>query len=327
MRVKGEIYPHKYKPLIPYSLFEQVKQVREGYKVKPHRWGGLPFPYRGLIKCAECGCGITFETKKSKYIYGHCTSKRDRHELTYVNENKITAQVMKLLKTISIPEQAYVQVSEVLRKSHEEKKQRYQSDITTIEVEIKKYQSRKEKVYEDYLDGKISEDFYNRKFEEFSIKIKLKQEQRESLELANDDYYGTVSHLLRLANNVENLFLKANQEQKRSILNLIVSNLELDGDLLRWKYKKPFETMAFCTKNANWLRLQVTNSLIGVERYKSDTACIELDSGNNKPRGGVAMNDNEQLKREFTNDELRRLVDYFSLLIEMDQHQKAVEQA
>jgi hypothetical protein len=39
------------------------------------------------------------------------------------------------------------------------------------------------------------------------------------------------------------------------------------------------------------------------------------------------MSDNEQLKREFTDEERRRLVDYFSLLIEMDQHQKAVEQA
>ena len=39
------------------------------------------------------------------------------------------------------------------------------------------------------------------------------------------------------------------------------------------------------------------------------------------------MNDNEQLKRRFTDDERRRLVDYFSLLIEMDQHQKAIEQA
>lgn len=35
------------------------------------------------------------------------------------------------------------------------------------------------------------------------------------------------------------------------------------------------------------------------------------------------MSDNEQLKREFTNDERRRLVDYFSLLIEIDQQEKA----
>ena len=72
-----------------------------------------------------------------------------------------------------------------------------------------------------------------------------------------------------------------------------------------------------------WLRLQVTNSLTGVERYKSDTVCVELDSGNNKPQGGVAMSEIEQLKRELTNDERRRLVDYFSLLIEIDQQEKA----
>lgn len=35
------------------------------------------------------------------------------------------------------------------------------------------------------------------------------------------------------------------------------------------------------------------------------------------------MSDNEQLKREFTDDERRRLVDYFSLLTEIDQREKA----
>ena len=47
--------------------------------------------------------------------------------------------------------------------------------------------------------------------------------------------------------------------------------------------------------------------------------CIELESGNNKPQGGVVMSENEHLKREFTDEERRRLVDYFSLLIEIDQ--------
>ena len=56
-----------------------------------------------------------------------------------------------------------------------------------------------------------------------------------------------------------------------------------------------------------------------MERYKSDTVCIELDRSNNERRGGAAMSDNEQLKREFTDDERRRLVDYFGLLIEIDQ--------
>ena len=72
-----------------------------------------------------------------------------------------------------------------------------------------------------------------------------------------------------------------------------------------------------------WLSLEVTNSLTGVERYKSDTVCIELDRSNNEPRGDAVISDNEQLKREFTDNERRRLVDYFSLLIEIDQQEKA----
>ena len=35
------------------------------------------------------------------------------------------------------------------------------------------------------------------------------------------------------------------------------------------------------------------------------------------------MSENEHLKRKFTDDERRRLVDYFSLLIEIDQQEKA----
>ena len=35
------------------------------------------------------------------------------------------------------------------------------------------------------------------------------------------------------------------------------------------------------------------------------------------------MSDNKQLKHEFTDEERRRLVDYFSLLVEIDQQEKA----
>ena len=51
--------------------------------------------------------------------------------------------------------------------------------------------------------------------------------------------------------------------------------------------------------------------------------CIELDRSNNEPRGGAVMRDIEELKREFTDEERRWLVDYFGLLIEIDQQEKA----
>ncbi len=254
MRVKGKLYPHKYTPIISEDLFKRVDDVRKGFNTQPHRWAGLPFTLRGLMACAVCGCRITFETKKGKYTYGHCTQSKYKHSIKYVNENVILTQVQKILENIQIPENIFGEISSVLRASHEAKKDAQVATLASIQTEIDKYQKRIERVYDDYLDEKIDEAFYNRKFAEFREKQKILQYRRENLELVDDEYYATVSHLLKLAKDAPILFEKADIQQKRKMIKTVLSNFTLDGDQLGWKYKKPFDTMAFCAENSNWLR-------------------------------------------------------------------------
>ena len=254
MRVKGQLYPHKYDTIISFELFEQADAVRKGYNVKKHRWAGLPYVYRGLIKCADCGCRITFEKKKGKYIYGHCTQSKGKHPFQYVMEEKLTSQFMKLFESIQIPEYAYEQVSEALRASHEDKKRMHETLARSLDSEIEKYQKRTERVYEDYLDEKIPESLYQRKFDEYRATQKKLQNKRINIELVNDEYYGTATHLLKLSKHAPALFEKASVEQKRSLIDMVLSNLRMDGDLLLWELKKPFDTMAFCSENSIWLR-------------------------------------------------------------------------
>ena len=254
MRVKGQLYPHKYDRIISYELFKEAEAVRNGYKVKMHRWGGLPYIYRGLIKCADCGCRITFEKKKGKYIYGHCTQSKGKHKASYVSEDLLTAQLAKLFKSIQIPAYAYDQVSEALRAAHEDKKALHYKTVGSLDSEIEKYQKRIEKVYEDYLDDKIPEDLYKRKFEEFRVSQKKLQNKRINIEQIDDEYYGSVTHLLKLSRAAPKLFEEADIEQKRSLVNIVLSNLRLDGDLLRYEIEKPFDTIIDCTKGLSWLR-------------------------------------------------------------------------
>ena len=150
MRVKGSLYPHKYEPLVTFELFERVKTIQNGYKVEPKRWGGLPYVYRGLLKCETCGCRVTFEKKKQKYGYGHCTQSRFKHDYKYVSEELITKQIMKIFEAIKIPEEAYQEVSSVLRQTHEDKKRYREQTLSSIESEITKFQNRIDRVYEDY---------------------------------------------------------------------------------------------------------------------------------------------------------------------------------
>src|SRR5690606_18305016 len=160
------------------ELFNDAEAVRNGYKVKKHRWGGLPYSYRGLISCAKCGCRITFEKKKKKYIYGHCTQSKGKHNAQYISEEKLTLQLAEVFKSIQIPAKSYREVSEALRASHEDKKRMRDTSLATIDAEIEKYQTRMEKVYEDYLDEKIPEALYKRKFEEFRNAQKSAQNKR-----------------------------------------------------------------------------------------------------------------------------------------------------
>ena len=254
MLVKGKLYPHKYDNVIGLELYEKVDLVRKGHKVNPRKWAGLPFAYRGLIRCALCGCSITFERKKGKYVYGHCTKYRGKHDTVNVNEDLITEQLMKVFESIKVPEAAVNDVSRALRAAQEDKKRIREETLSKLDSEIEKYQRRLDKVYEDYLDEKIHEEFYHKKFDEYKKAQKSLMNKRVNVEQVDDEYYGMVLHLLSLAKNAPRLFKEADIDQKRSLINIVLSNLELNGKQLMWELKKPFDIMALCSENGNWLR-------------------------------------------------------------------------
>lgn len=252
MRHKGKIYPHKYEKIISVELFEKVQQQFEKHSNKKQRWAGIDFQYRGLINCAICKSRITFERHKQKYIYAKCASARGNHDFSYVPENVLTEQFTEIVESIKIPDEAYIEVSETVKSEFTNREKHIDKQIKLIDSELAKYTHRKEMMYEDKLDGVISEEFYRKKYDEFTKSERILHERKENIELVTEDKLSNVLYLLELANQAPKLFKKANQLQKRKIINLILSNLELNGRKLRWEYKKPFNTMAFCVKNETW---------------------------------------------------------------------------
>jgi site-specific DNA recombinase len=249
---KGKAYPHKYDLVIREELYEQAKAVRESYNVKPKRWGGLPYAYRGLISCADCGCRITFEKKKGTYIYGHCTQYKGKHGAAYVAEEELTHQLMSAFNKIAIPEDAYYGVSRALRQAHEDKKEMHDENLRRIDAEINKYQKRLDRIYEDYLDDTISKELYSRKYDEYKKMHKSLRNKRENIEQVSEEYFETIMNLLQVSRNAPILFMDAEPEQKRILINSVLSNLVLKGNQLLWEYKKPFDEMAFCFSTGKW---------------------------------------------------------------------------
>ena len=266
MRVDGKLFPHKYERIISEKLFDDVEAVRNGYKVKPTIYAGLPYVYRGLIQCAECGCRITFEQKKQKYIYGHCTQTKGKHGAAYVNEDELTQQFATTFKRIAIPEEAYVEVSQSLRLLSEQDKSQQAEKLGVINAEIQKYNGRLEKMYDDRLDGSISPELYDKKFKEFTEAKQALKKHRDKFELIAEDTFSSIEHLLKLSRNAPRLFEKGKIDLKRELIKMTHSNLELNGKELRWKLKRPFEMMAFCNETQNWLGRRDSNPRMPVPK-------------------------------------------------------------
>jgi hypothetical protein len=253
MRIRGKLYPHKYERLISEKLFENAEAVRKRYAIKPTIYAGLPYAYRGLIACGECGCRITFEKKKGKYVYGHCTQYRKKHKATYLPEDEFTKQLKQVFEAIVMPEDAFQELTTAIEQERAQAMSQRDEAVARLDAEIEKYGKRIERIYDDYLEDLITKETYERKHAEFQKSQRKLNQERMTFELDQNKRFDAAQHLLQLSRHAPKIFEKASFEQKRMLLNMVLSNLELHADLLRWVLKKPYDIMAFCHETGNWL--------------------------------------------------------------------------
>jgi hypothetical protein len=63
----GKQYRGSHEPLITRELFEEAQAVFRG---RPRaRYPRQRHPFMGLLTCGQCGCAITAERKKGKYVF------------------------------------------------------------------------------------------------------------------------------------------------------------------------------------------------------------------------------------------------------------------
>lgn len=168
MRVKGQEYAHSYTPIITRELYDTAQGTASRFKKQPFKYAGIPYFYRGLITCRTCGCRITPERSKG-YVYYHCTQYKGKHGAKWLREEDITQQLEQAISSIQPSEKQYTQVLEALRESHKDKIATMKRQSAHIQSELAKAESRTSRLYDSYLDGDITKEFYRSKNAELKI--------------------------------------------------------------------------------------------------------------------------------------------------------------
>jgi site-specific DNA recombinase len=249
---KGELYPHKYEPLISYELFLQCQKVKESYKKTPRKTSKKPFVFQGLITCANCGCRITPELKKGRYVYYHCTNHKEICEKITVKQEQLLEEVKHIFKRLVLSQEEIDKLVNSL-KTIEEGKNEFQK------MQLKKFRRENDQIdekisimYEDRLSGSITIDFYNKKFSEFMEKKQENEFKMKKLNNANKNYYITANTILSLAQKASEIFESSEIEEKRQLVSFVFQNLELDGRKLLFKTKTPFERVLEYQGTHDW---------------------------------------------------------------------------
>ena len=252
MRTTNGVFDHAYEHLVSKELYEAVQRKLLGYKQAPRKYASLPFTYRGIVTCSTCGCRVTFERKKDKYTYGHCTQFRGKHNAAYVNEDELTKQYAAALDSIRIPEVEAERILTQLRKDLKAGEVSKRADIARLEKARRDLEERCDKLYEHFAAGVIDQGYYQKKYTELQSEIEKVKNRAKTFELDSKIDIVSISHLLNFANNAKDTFLKATNDEKRELLEKVLSNSQLSGERLLLKMKKPFEMMAFCNDNSTW---------------------------------------------------------------------------
>ncbi|MGO9412653.1 MAG: recombinase family protein [Spirochaetia bacterium] len=235
----GKRYQGKHPPLIDKALFDRAQAVaaqRNDTRATVHR-----FPDTGLLRCSACGCGITAEIKKDRYVYYHCTFDKGSCGGLYVREEELERQFEDILGELQFSEALLDWMRDALRQSQKEKAEYHRRAIEKLNAQYTKLQNRIDQIYLDKLDREVEQAFYRRNvtaWREEQAQIRTRIERHEK---ADQNYIEQGIRLLELARNAQEFYRQQGQAERAALLEFIIPASALKADQVVPAFKPPFD--------------------------------------------------------------------------------------
>ena len=239
---KGQTYQGVHEPIISSHLFQQVQKVFEQANHPKETKRNLPFA--GFLKCGNCGCSMTPEFHKGKYVYYRCTKYKGECDNVYVREEKLAELLGEAVLRVRIDEDTVEWIRQALEESHTDKVAFHWQAIDSLQTRHNKLQGMIDRAYEDKLAGEISAEFWERKSAKWNDEMSRIQAEIERHQKASMDYVQTGVQILELANKAYDLYLAQNNHERRKLLNVLLLNCAFYRGTLYPTYRKPFDILA-----------------------------------------------------------------------------------
>lgn len=232
-----------------YLVQEKITRKLTG-KYKKHE-----FLFGGLIKCGECNRSVIADTKKGHNYY-HCTRfETNCTQRRYIREEDLERQMVGIFNNLEVNDKElsdWIRIA--LKESHVTEADYHNNAIAELNRQYALVQQRLDALYDDKVDGNITKEVYQRKFEQYNKDLENILASLHLHKQANISYFELGSNIFELSQKARKIYESiTNPADKRVLFNFVFSNLTLKDKKLDAIYTPAFSVIANAAKNGSWL--------------------------------------------------------------------------
>ena len=208
----------------------------------------------GLLTCGRCGCSITAEKKKGKYVYYRCTAFRGACGNTYVREEQLAELLGDVIRPIQFTSEIAEDIATALRGVDHSAEEHRRESLRQLDQRRRTVVSKLDRGYDDFVSGRISDEFWTRKSREWEAELAMVDNDRPRLEQPRPLATATAVGILELAKKAGSLYKTQDPTEQRRLLETVLSNCTFDRGSLFPTYSSPFDLFVRGNETGDWRR-------------------------------------------------------------------------
>ena len=265
------LFDGKHEAVITWTEWEHLQETFNRRGANRKKKGLLS----SKMKCAECGCVITYDPKDKKsglhYDYYRCSNGKGFHpKLIYISQVKILKQLSSAADLLAIPIDWAKQISDSMRATHDITMRAKREQAECYKSQLKALEGREDEVYDDFKNKLLDEDGYKRQLERVrKTRAELSDLVFKAQEEIDNAYIDTAEEILELCSRAKSLLEKQNPHEQVKFLEQLLSNPRLRGPSVEFDLRSPFDVVAKMRESGNWRSQGDLNPCILREREVS----------------------------------------------------------
>ena len=234
-------------PLISESLFYAVQQQLKKKNVSVHYMDKLYYPYRGLVRCAECNRVYSPYEQKGIHYYGvRCANKCSNRQKN-IREDYIETSIGDIIKSLSFSEQELSELSKIIQSEVKVSSEKAIEDTNKLDRLIRKIGEDLEYLNYNKLlllkTGTYTPEAFTLEQNTLNDKLQDLKTKLANFSILPSDVIEDVINLSELLKDLYSYYILAIPPEKREVITFLFSELRFSENNVIYQSKNGFRVL------------------------------------------------------------------------------------